>query len=169
MKRLELYFNILHYSIYKVEFKLFLIFNKINPANLLLKIPAVQRRLEKMGTPDFEKWFTNFYTNKEFGFTIIHTGGMLIGMVGIFLFSLYIHSLRVIASSKFVEFNQNYIWIIIALSSLTCYLFVFKDDKYLKYFKKFEKWNKEEKRKNAWISFFSILLVFVMFCLIFIL
>lgn len=50
-------------------------------------------------------------------------------------------------------------------SGLICYVFVFKQDKYIKYFDKYEKWSRQEKRKYGWLTVVSILFVLFSFYL----
>jgi len=49
MKRIENYLNILHFCFYRLHYKLHLFANKINPFNLIHKLPFQKRRYEELG------------------------------------------------------------------------------------------------------------------------
>ncbi len=45
--KIELWLNIVHYCIYKVDYRLHMLSNKLNPFLLLGKIPAVKKKYEE--------------------------------------------------------------------------------------------------------------------------
>ncbi|TJZ53595.1 hypothetical protein FAZ15_16300 [Sphingobacterium olei] len=160
--KIENYLNIIHYCLYKAEYRLHFLFNKINPAWLLMKIPFIKRRYEKMGVTrqSINRDNNNLWGDKRFGLSTVAAGGFLWGGLGLFFFSVLM-MLKVAISTVLI--------VGCALGAgLICYAFVFRQDKYIKYFDKYEKWSKQEKRKYGWLTVGSILFVLLSFyfCLV---
>lgn len=99
------------------------------------------------------------FGDKNFGLSTTIAGGLLWGGIAIFFFSL------LIVFNVFVYATMPYIIACAVLSGTICYFFVFKNDKYIQYFDKYEKWTKAEKRKYSWLTFASIVFVFLLFYL----
>lgn len=76
MEKIELWLNIMHYCLYKVNYKLHLLSNKLNPFLLLGKIPAVKRKFEEQGTSQ-EEVVNKIWGDKRYGFGIMISGGGL--------------------------------------------------------------------------------------------
>jgi hypothetical protein len=147
---MELFLNIIHYCMYKADYKMHLFSNKINPFVLLGKIPAVRKKFEEQGTSLLG--VTNkIWGDKRYGFSIMISGSAIVicltfliwGIVSSIssLFDLYFY----IKPLHVVLYAIN--------SYLTCHLTVFKGDKYLKYFKRFSKWSIKEKWLYSLLSF----------------
>ena len=160
MKKLEVSLNILHYCIYRAHYNLHLLDNKINPFNLIHKLPFQKRKYEELGI-DIHKEINKAFGDKDNGLSIMVAGGVLFGVLFFLLFAITkilmsaINNGTVLSAGYFIAFGF--------LSLIVCYLFVFKKDKYLAYFKDFESWTKGENRKYGWISFVFIVAVFLMF------
>ena len=156
--------NILHFSLYLIETKLHSLFNKINPALLLFKIPSVKKRMkENEGIENPTEWYDNFWTDKKNGFGLRFIGGWLIGIVALTFISLGIIAIKIITPE--LVLNEYFFISSGIISYLICYFLVFKNDLYLKYFKEFENWTISEKRKNMLTSIGFILSVIVLFFL----
>jgi len=135
-----------------------LLANKINPFRLIHKLPFQKKRYEKLGI-DFNKEIDRAFGDKKFGLSIMVAGGILWGVLGIFFFSL------LILFNLIVYATMPHIIICSVLSGIVCYFFVFRNDKYVEYFEKYEKWSKAEKRKYSWLTFASIIAIFLLFYL----
>lgn len=158
MKKIENYLNILHFCFYKADYKLHLLSNKINPFHLIHKLPFQKRRYEKLGIDPIET--TNqFYKNKNYGTSMVFAGGILWDAIAIFFFSL------LIIFNVFVYATMPYIIACALLSGVISYYYVFRNDIYIKYFDKYEKWTKVEKRKYGWLTFASVVAIFLLFYL----
>ena len=156
--------NILHFSLYLIETKLHSLFNKINPALLLFKIPSVKKRMkENEGIENPTEWYDNFWTDKKNGFGLWFIGGWLIGIVALTFIGLGIIAIKIITPELIL--NEYFFISSGIISYLICYFLVFKNDRYLKYFKEFENWTISEKRKNMLTSIGFILAVIVLFFL----
>ncbi len=153
--------NILHYSVYRLSYKLHLFANKLNPILLLYKLPFFKQKFKKKGIDDIEKEINKAFGNKDGGLSIMVSGGAIIGIVFFLLLSIVI-LLKRLLSFDFALGINHFIFIAV-LSIIPCYFLVFKKDKYLVYFKKYEKWSKSEKVKYGWISFIFIVLVILLF------
>ncbi|WP_306350835.1 hypothetical protein [Flavobacterium sp. '19STA2R22 D10 B1'] len=163
MNKLELYLNVIHFCYYKAHYKLHLLTNKINPFRLIHKLPFQKRRYEKLGI-DIQKEIDSVFGNKNFGMSVTVAGGILLGLLFFLIFGVVglIHKL-------FNTDNLGTIYFIIfgILSGIVCYVFVFKNDKYIKYFDKFDKWTRDEKRKYCWFTFIATIIVFCLWILSF--
>jgi hypothetical protein len=160
MKHIENLFNIVHYTLYKIDYKLHFLFNKVNPALLLGRIPALRRKFEEQGTTYIEV-VNKLWIDKRYGFGIILSGGGLLFIVFLVLISLYTILNGLLSqpmSSSLFPFVLSLLF-----SYLICYYRVFKDDKYLLYFKKYDKWSKKDKIKNHSISFVMFFISITLF------
>jgi hypothetical protein len=157
MKAMENYLNILHFCFYKAHYKSHLFANKINPFRLLSEMSFIKTRLEKKGITNIQNEINKAFGDKNFGLSTTVAGGMLLGWVGIFIFSLLI--------VFNLPISMPYIVACVVLSGIISYFFVFRNDKYIKYFDKYEKWSKVEKWKYSWLTFASIIAIFLLFYL----
>lgn len=153
---MENYLNILHFCFYKAHYKSHLLAKKLNPFNLIHKLPFQKRRYEELGI-DIHKEIDKAFGDKNFGLSMTVAGGMLWGGIAIFFFSLLI--------VFNVRISMPYIIACGVLSGIICYFFVFRNDKYLEYFDKYEKWTKAENQKYSWLTFASIVAIFLLFYL----
>jgi hypothetical protein len=154
--------NILHFSLYVIENKLHFLFNKINPALLLYKIPSIKNRMkEKYGIENPTEWYNRFWTDKKDGFSLWFSGGWLIGIIALIFIS--IGKIAINITNPEIVLNYYYFILLGGLSYLICYFFVFKNDGYLKYFDEFKNWTKTEKRKNVLLSLGFIIGVIALF------
>lgn len=159
---MEVSLNILHYCIYRAHYNLHLFTNKINPFNLIHMLPFQKRKYEELGI-DIHKEINKAFGDKDNGLSIMVAGGVLLAVLFFLPFGIIkilmsaISNGSVLSTEYFIGFGL--------LSLIVCYLFVFKDDKYLAYFEDFESWTKNESRKYGWISFLFIVAVVLMFFL----
>lgn len=158
MKRIEEYLNVLHFCLYKADYKLHLLSNKINLFHLIHKLPFQKRRYEKLGIDPIET-INQVYKNKNYGTSMVFAGGILWGGIAIFFFSL------LILFNVFVYATMPYIIACAVLSGALCYFFVFKNDKYIQYFDKYEKWSKAEIKKYRLLTLVSIIAIILLFYL----
>lgn len=159
MKRLEINLNILHYFIYRAHYNLHLFANKINPFNLIHELPFQKRRYEKLGI-DIHKEINKAFGDKNTGLSVIVAGGVLFAVLFFLLFATTNILMNAINAATL---SVGYFIAFGVVSLIVCYLFVFKNDKYLAYFKEFESWTKSESRKYGWMSFLFIMVVLILF------
>lgn len=162
MKKIKDYLNILHFCFYKANYRLHLLSNKINPFHLIHKIPFQKRRYEKLGIDPIEH-INQMYKNKHYGMSMTIAGGILLSVLFFFFWGLI--NLLFGESEGLVSLTTPHIFISLLLSVAICFFFVFKKDMYIKYFDKYEKWTKVEKRKYCWLTFASVVAVFLLFYL----
>jgi len=153
--------NILHYCIYLVDCKSHFLSNKINPLLLLYKLPFAKRRFKKLGFEDPMEAYNSGFTDKNFGYSIMVSGGAMAGIVAIFLVSLYGILMNKLYDDYILSLNHFILFALLAY--LICYLLVFKKDKYLIYFEKYETWTRFEKRKYVLLSLGFIVGVIIIF------
>lgn len=125
--------------------------NKLNPFMLLGKIPAVKRKFEEQGTTHLDV-VNKVWTDKRFGFGIMISGGGLVIIFFLMIFSVY-EVLNGLLNYP-IKLSWRLPFVICAgLSYIICHYTVFQKDKYIHYFKQFEKWSSREKWKYGLLSF----------------
>jgi hypothetical protein len=159
MSLLEDYFNTLHYCLYIIHYKIHISFKKINPFRLIHKLPFQKRRYEKLGI-DIDLVVDNIFGDKRFGTSVIIAGGALWGV-----FSLSFISLSIILYAAIYKSYLPVVYFCISggISYLISYVFVFRNDKYLKYFKKYDKWTKRERSHYCIITLICLTLTICIF------
>jgi len=160
VEKLELWLNIVHYCIYKLDYKLHLLSNKLNPFLLLGKIPAVKRKFEEQGTSQVEV-VNKVWGNKRYGFGVMISGGILPSLLFFFFWAIATIIPGIFGYKYKVEIYHLLLFLLPAI--LLSYPLVLKDARYIKYFKKFEKWTKQEKWKYSLISLVFIVTVIALF------
>ena len=160
MGKIELWLNIIHYCIYKVDYKIHMFSNKLNPFVLLGRIPRIKRNLEEQRTTLVD--VTNkVWTDRRFGFGIMVSGGGLLIIAFLVVWAVFL------LLNSLLSDPINFSWLPFAtcmgLAYLICHITVFQKDKYIKYFKKFDKWTKQEKWKYSLGSLAFVVIVIVLF------
>lgn len=158
---MEKYLNILHYCFYIIDYKMHLLANKINPFRLLRRIPLVKRRAEQQGI-DLEEVNNNLFGDKRFGVSISVAGGALGGTLLTLMFSFNTVLYALLKMPNF-PYSNFFVFIFVCISYLILYLFVTRNDKYLKYFKKYEKWTKRERYRYCLITLAYVVFTIFMF------
>ncbi|MEJ5146572.1 hypothetical protein [Sphingobacterium sp. MYb388] len=156
---MENYFNIVHFVLYRMIYKLHLVTERFNPINLIHKLPFQKRRYQELGIDIYDQ-INRIWGDKQSGLSIQAAGGFLCGVLGLFFFSLLM--LFRVQVSIFVMLGP-------VIASITaCYLLVFRGNKYLAHFAKLEKCTKNDRRKYNCLTVGSIFLVFIFFyaCLV---
>lgn len=153
-KIIEKSLNILHYCIYKADFKRHSLSNKLNPFVVAGRIPAVRKKFEEQGTTHLEV-ANKLWRDKRYGFSIMISGGGLV----IVVFLIFMAVFDILNSLFLYPINSSELPFLLCalLSYLICHYTVFKRDKYLNYFKQFGKWTKLQKWKYGLYSFFLLL------------
>lgn len=150
IKNIELWLNIVHYCIYKADYRLHLLSNKLNPFLLVGKIPAVKRKLEEQGT-SLKEVGNKVWTDKRYGFGIMISGGGLVIIVFLMIFSVNEITNGLLNYPIKLSWRQLFV-ICSVLSYIICHITVFQKDKYISYFKQFDKKSRQEKRKYGLLS-----------------
>ena len=155
---MERFWNLIYYFAYKGDYKLHLLFNKINPIGLLYKLNFSKSRFVKMGVDNPIKELNKSFKKEDAGISSFRAGGLMILLVALFCFGMgfiYVGALRISC------FNSNIFIIVLPITLLFNYFLLFKNNKYLEYFKEFEKMDRSNKKKWAWISLLVILSFFL--------
>lgn len=156
---MERYLNIIHFCLYKAHYRLHSITKRLNPFRLLFCIPAIKRKAQKEGV-NLDQSVDRAFGDKSFGLSMMAAGGFLWGGLALFFFSALMMLKVSISTPLIIGCGVG--------SGLICYVFVFRQDKYIKYFDRYEKWSKQEKRKYSWLTVGAILFVLFSFyfCLV---
>lgn len=150
IKFFEFLLNIVHYGLYRLDYRVHKFSNRVNPFILLGTIPAVRKRLREKGTSLVEIT-DQMWTDKRFGLGIMLSGGALAILLFFVIWTTYL-----IANYQLgylFQFTWKPFSLCMALSYLICHRLVFRHDKYLEYFKRFEKWTKRDKWKYGTLFF----------------
>ena len=158
---MEQFWNIVYYFAYRADYKLHMVFSKIEPIGLLFRllllVPYIRKYYEKRGVTleTINKGVDEAFKRPDIGFSSFFAlalimGGKISFILGIFLCFP----------------NRNLIELLIVCfiaALLHDYIFLLHKNKWLKYFEEFDKKPREWKVKWAWISFGVILFPFVFF------
>jgi len=159
--KIERILNILHYCFYIIDVKLHFLSNKINPFVHLGKIPLVKRRLKKQGYNSITEVTNELWINKEDGWSIITSGGVLGASIYGILFSFMQIAEEIYGFDLPTKFTSLLIFGIPIYIVLEIY--IWRKDKYLTYFDEFEKWPRKTKRRNVLLSFGYLVGVVIFF------
>ena len=154
---MERFWNLIYYFAYKGDYKLHLLFNKINPIVVLYKLNFSKRRFAKMGVDNPVKELNKSFKKEDTGISSFRAGGLMILLVALFCFGMGFIYIGVLRISRF---NSNIFIIVLPITLLFNYFLLFKHNKYLEYFTEFEKMDRSDKKKWAWISLLVILSIF---------
>lgn len=160
MGNLELIFNVIHYFLYKSDYKRHLLFNKLNPFLLLGKVPSVKRKFDEQGV-SHEEVVNKVWGNKRYGFSIMISGGAL-AIIIFFIFWAVFLVVNNFVGRPFSSILLPFTACMAAAYSL-CHVLVFHKDKYIRYFRQFDKWSNESKWKYGLLSFLFIVGSIVIF------
>lgn len=117
MKFLVYNLNVLHYLIYKIHYRLHLITNKINPFNLIHKLPFQKRRYEKLGI-NIDEQINEAFRNRDFGLSITVAGGLVSALLGLLLFSIIYNLVFFLLRIQLLPFFKLYQVALSLISSL---------------------------------------------------
>ncbi len=159
---MERFWNLIYYFAYIGDYKLHLLFNKINPVLLLYKLNLSKKRFEKMGINDPVEELNKSFKKSDVGLGSFRAGGLMILLICLLCFgigNIYIGVYRIRYHVKVYPFI-----LVLAITFLVNYLLLFKHDKYLRYFKEFDKMEKTSRIRWAWISF-VVMLSILFFCI----
>jgi len=151
---MERFWNIVHYFVYRADYKLHLLFTKINPFTLIHKLPFQKRLYERKGI-DIRNEINEAFKRPDIGLSSIRAGGFMNILVFLICFGLV--NFLCGLSQVSIRLRLYHFVIFIIASLVVNYFLLFKQDKYLDYFKEFEKMSHTEKKKWAWISLGAII------------
>ncbi len=150
------FWNIVHFFVYKIDYKLRLAFNKINPVFYLYRLPFAQRHFKKMGIDPLEE-VNKAFKRPDIGISSIFAGGFMYILV--FLLGFGIVNLYSAVIQRELNLKVYHFIALVIISFIVNHFLLFKQDKYIDYFEDFEKMEKTEKWKWSWISLVVILII----------
>jgi hypothetical protein len=157
---MERFWNIVHYSVYRADYKLHLLFNKINPLRLLFKLHHSKRNFEKLGVDPMNA-LNEAFKRPDIGISSIRAGGFMYILVFLICFGLV--NIFCGLSQISIRLRLYHFMIFVIASLVVNYFLLFQQKKYLAYFKEFEKMPKEEKKKWALLSSLAIIGIILFF------
>ncbi|TKC06371.1 hypothetical protein [Pedobacter frigoris] len=156
MKDIETFLNWIYYCMYKGEYKLSRLFRILNPVRLLVKMPFLKKRYEKLGV-DIDKEIDSILYSKRFGVSVIYMGGILAGILFLVQMTISIIIIRILDIQ--ITSYGIFLPIFFITSYFVCHVLIFKGDKYLSYFEKFDKWTRNKKIKYGLLSLSVVLTI----------
>jgi hypothetical protein len=157
---MERLWNIVHYFIYRADYKLHLLFNRINPFVLLFKLPHSKRNFEKSGVDPMDA-FNKAFKRPDFGISKISAGGF----INMLFFLLCLGLINCISGITQMRLNMKlyHFMLLVLISLVVNHFLLFKKKKYRTYFKEFEKMPEGERKKWALISFLVVIGILLFF------
>jgi len=155
---METNWNKIHYSIYRADYKLHLLCNKINPLMLLHKLPFQKRKYEKEGII-IEDELNRAFKRPDFGISSLRAGSLM----NILVFMLCWGTENIIYAIWRIIPNDR-LYSIIAFVILSLYInyrLLFRKDNYLNYFKKFDGMQMAERIRWSRITGIVVLSIFL--------
>ena len=162
---------------YKADYKLHMLYGKIDPFSLLLKllyrIPAFKRYSEKRGATlkVIDDGVDKVFKNPSYGLSVTFAGIYIVIFPMLFFIGLHniISVLTNTLSPQYVQLFSICSIFYFGIPLLVSHLFIFRHDKYLKYFKEFDRKPKQWHVKYGRISLAVCLIPFVVLILSFVL
>ena len=156
---MERFWNLIYYFAYKGDYKLHLLFNKINPTLLLYKLKLSKRRFAKIGGDNPVGKLNKSFKKADSGISSFRAGGLMILLIVLFCTGIgYIY----IGLFRVCYFNANIFILVVPITLLFNYFLLFRHNKYLRYFKEFEKMERADKKFWTWVSF-GVIMGFFLF------
>ena len=152
---MERFWNLIYYFAYIGDYKLHLLFNKINPILLLYRLNFAKKRFAKLNINNPVEELNKSFKKSDFGISSFRSGGLMILLIVLMCFGL-VCIYTGIYRMRFKLGLFSFILILATTLSVNYYL-LFRHNKYLRYFKEFEKMERTDKKRWAWISFGVIL------------
>ena len=81
MKRIEWFWNLVYYNIYRFDSKYRKLFNNLNPFYLLNIIPAINRYHSRNSVDDMNKFANRVLNNPKTGISSIWSGSFMGGLL----------------------------------------------------------------------------------------
>ncbi|WP_321424448.1 hypothetical protein [uncultured Bacteroides sp.] len=163
MKKVEWFWNMIHYMLYRWDVNFSIALNYALPFYWINKIPAIKRYKEKNGMPDMNGFYREMMNNPKHGSSIIWAGSG-IGIISVLLTVSIFNVLQILLdlNNLYSIIFENILYTIIYLIFIIipgyfiCNKFLFKNDKYLEYFNEFDQIPKN--KKIIW-GFITLLLI----------
>ncbi len=166
MKKIEWFWSMVYYNVYRFDSKCRKLFNYLNPFYLLNNIPAVKRYHSKNGVDDMNKFANRLLSNPKTGMSSIWAGSFMGGLLVAIGYSFF-NILQKILGRSLIETVWKdsfhfviYLIILTAPSAIINWYLLFRKDKYLNYFKEFETMSNKKKSVYGWLTLLVVVLIF---------
>lgn len=163
MKKIEWFWNMIHYILYRWDINFSIALNYALPFYWINKMEALRKHKEKIGMPD--DYYREMMNNPKHGSSIIWAGGE-IGVISILFTASIFNIIQAILDFKnlYSCIYENILYIILYLiliimpGYLICQKLLFQNDKYLEYFSEFDQIPKNKKIIWGFVTLFIIIL-----------
>jgi hypothetical protein len=166
MKRIEWFWNMVYYNIYRCDARLRKLFDYLNPFYLINNIPAVKKFHAKHGVNDMNKFANRMLNNPKSGLSSIWAGsfmGGLLVLIGIGLLNVCETIIGRSIIRDVTKDSLHFIIFAVVLMGPTILInnfLLFRKDKYLNYFKEFEAMPNKKKSVYGWLTLLVVVLIF---------
>ena len=159
MKRIVWIINLFYYSIYRLDYNLHLIFNRIDPTLLLLKTPYIKKQSKRSNIKDPVAHLNKIFENPAYGISQTRAFG-LVGFHLIVLITSFTMLTITIFDIGHNLVNTELMVIISLLAAFILYITTLRKNKYIEYFRLFNKNSKSKKRKLSFIALLISIAIF---------
>lgn len=167
MKRIEWFWNMIFYFIFKFDLKCTKLLNYINPFFLLNKTSAAKNYYRKNGINDMNMTAKHILNNPKIGTSSVWAGSFMGGLL-VFIGIGFLNLIEKILGRSLIRdvSNDTVIFILFFIILLLPTIFInnrllFKNDKYLSYFKEFDSLSKKKLKRYGLITILVIVSIFI--------
>ena len=153
--------HFIFYTLYKVDNKLHMISNKINPLLWLFKVSGIKNRYYKKRGSDLEEDYNSVFSNRNYGFNIMFASIIIHALLFCLIFSIF--NLYLILSETYLDFNYVIFFIMLIGSILINEFVLLKTNEYQESFYDFDSLGKEKRRLFYVLSLITIIALFYVF------
>ena len=151
--------HFIYYSIYRLDYKLHLFTNKINPILYIYKIDKVKNYFNKKGKSPV-KDFNKSYENRDYGFSILLSQIIIHSLLFALLVGIF--NLSLIIFNIFIDLKPFMFMAILVVSISLNLLILIRNKDYKKSFLEFDNYKKERKAIYFLLSFVAVISIFML-------
>jgi hypothetical protein len=164
MKKIEWFWNLMHYNIFIFENKVSSLI--LYPFLKFLQLNSIKKAYKKRGVVNIDEIVKNAIMNPNNG-SNTSTAGAIIGIISLLWLFGFFHLYTGLFLTK-LNMSVYVLILLLVIVFATNYIFLFKDNLYVEYFKQFAMMPKHKKIIYGWITFFFIVLTITFLILSFI-
>jgi hypothetical protein len=157
---MERLFNAIYYLFYRIDYRLHLIFNKINPFMLLYELPFLKRLYQRKNI-NIRREIDEAFKRPDIGISSVRA----CGGIGILIILICLGLVNVFSGLTQISIRLRlHHFIMFSIASIAIFYFMCeRRDKYLAYFKEFGKMSKDDKKKWARVCLITIICILFFF------
>jgi len=165
MKKIEWFWNHIHYTFYKWDVNLSKVFSYLLPFHWINKITSIKRHKARNGMADMNGFYQGMMNSPKHGISISMANKYIGGIIVLFEFSICFvfeaftkKSIFLGSNDKITYYNIPSFIIMLLIPYLINNQLLYKNNKYLEYFKEFDLMTPKERVKWGIVTFIVVLL-----------